>query len=172
GNINPERLCPTCLKNSRFDGVCQSCGLDLSERVRTFQTFYSGTRHHEIMDKLQQSLEPRTPIPLRIQTIAFLKGNKKERIAYYCKSRLEQLFKKYAPDHSVTNRAASIVNKETDDYFTKNDLTRIGREDKLALVTKVLLKCKWEMPHLTRMWDDMISGLLSTPQVFLYDERR
>jgi hypothetical protein len=166
GDINPEALCPFCLTHSRFQGACQKCGKIIEDPLQTFRSFQT-LQNSAVMNKIQ-SQETRPPIKVDVRTRDFLKGDRAERLKSYILSRLEQIFKKYSPDHFVTNEAALIAIKQIDISCNKHD--RITPQHKLAIMISVIRECERKMPHLQRMWEEMVESLLEMPEVILYAE--
>lgn len=162
GGLDPERLCPECLTHTRLDGVCQRCGVELPGDIGYHSLFT-----HEIRNRIHEGfMNP--PIRLSYDAREFLRGDNVEKLRAYCLSRLDQLFKGYMPDHSVTNRAAQICEDEVALYVSELDGKRVSREDKLAIMVRTLLRCASEMPQHLFMWRDMIDKLTRCPQVVLY----
>ena len=145
GQINPERLCPSCITNSRFNGCCGNCGIEITTPNSTFQTFQT-LPTHEILNKIYESAVPRSPIPIGISTADFLKGGRRDRMKQFLLSRLEQLLKRYMPKHFVTNQAALILERQLQLCVSSSDLKRITGEHRLAIMVQTLMESDRQMP--------------------------
>jgi len=165
GEIDPERLCPECLALTRYEGACHRCGLELAQQ-QGFHGFFT----HEIRNRIHNAFEERPPINIGFQAKRFLEGDATDRLKRYCLSRLDQLFKEYMPGHEVVNAAAFICEGEIESYLGGSSSTRerISREDKLAIMTRTLLRCSSQMPIHSTMWSGMLGRLLTMPRVVLY----
>jgi hypothetical protein len=168
GVIRPEALCPSCLLHSRFGGACQNCGLeiiDTSQTSPTLQTLQNSSPIFQI-----HSEEIKVPIKIDIRSRDYLKGDRIARITAFILSRLEQLFKKYYPEKSVTNKAALIAKRVVEEYCKSHE--QILAQHKLAILTSIIRECERKMPNLNRMWEEMINNLLEMPEVILYSDKK
>lgn len=161
-HIDLEYLCPECLEHSRFEGTCRKCGLE-SPLSSTFVTFSAHEVRNRIYDGFTQE-----PIKLQPATKGFLRGNARERLEKFLVSRLEELFKGYMLDHSVTDSAAAILRKAIREHIAGSGCKKFRRVDKVVIFVKALSACNHQMPQFGRVWEEMLRKVLDMPDVVLY----